>query len=32
MDRITKQGYFIIYTEKILAENIVHIYVEEVFI
>ena len=32
MDKMTKQGYFIAYIEKILAENIAYIYVKEVFI
>ena len=32
IDKFTKQGYFIIYTEEILAENIVQIYIKEVFI
>jgi len=31
VDRITKWGYFILYTEEILAEDIVYIYVKEVF-
>ena len=29
---ITKQGYFIIYTKEILAENKTQIYIKEVFI
>jgi len=32
VDKITKWGYFILYTEKILAENIARIYVKEVFL
>jgi len=32
VDRITKWGYFILYTEKILAKNIARIYIKEVFL
>ena len=32
INKFTKQGYFIIYTKKILAENIAQIYIKEVFI
>ena len=32
MDKFTKWGYFIIYIEEILAENIVQVYIKEVFI
>ena len=32
VNKFTKQGYFIIYTEEILAEDIVQIYIREVFI
>ena len=32
INKFTKQGYFIIYTEEILAENIVQIYIKEIFI
>ena len=32
MDKFTKWGYFIIYMEEILAENIAQIYIKEVFI
>jgi len=32
MDRITKWGYFILYTEEILVKNIARIYVKEVFL
>jgi len=31
VDRITKWGYFILYTEEILAEDIARIYIKEVF-
>ena len=31
MDKLTKWGYFIACTEKILAENIARIYIKEVF-
>ena len=30
--KFTKWGYFIVYTEEILAENIVQIYIKKVFI
>ena len=32
VDRMTKQGYFILYTEEILAEDVARIYVKEVFL
>ena len=32
INKFTKWGYFIIYTEKILAENIAQIYIKEIFI
>ena len=32
MDKFTKQGYFIIYIEEILAEDIAQIYIKEIFI
>ena len=32
IDKFTKQGYFIIYTEEISAEDMVQIYIKEVFI
>ena len=32
MDKFTKWGYFIVYTEEILAEDIAQIYIKEVFI
>ena len=31
MDKLTKQGYFIVCIEEILAEDIARIYVKEVF-
>jgi len=31
IDRLTKWGYFIAYTEEISAENIAQIYIKEVF-
>ena len=31
INKFTKQGYFIAYTEEILAEDIVQIYIKEVF-
>jgi len=31
VDRITKWGYFILYTEEILVEDVARIYVKEVF-
>jgi len=31
VDRITKWGYFILYTEEILAEDVARIYIKEVF-
>ena len=32
IDKFTKQGYFIIYIEEILAKDIAQIYIKEVFI
>jgi len=32
VDRMTKRGYFILYIEKILIEDIVYIYIKEVFL
>ena len=32
INKFTKQGYFIVYTEEILVENIVQIYIKEVFV
>jgi len=32
MDKLIKWGYFIAYTEEILAEDIARIYIKEVFI
>ena len=32
IDKFTKWGYFIAYTEEILAENIVQVYIKEVFL
>ena len=32
VNKFTKWGYFIIYTEEILVENIVQIYIKKVFI
>jgi len=32
VDRITKWGYFILYTEKILIKDIAKIYIKEVFL
>ena len=32
VDKFTKWGYFIIYTEEILVKNIVQIYIKEVFV
>jgi len=32
MDRIIKWGYFILYIEEILAEDIARIYIKEVFL
>ena len=31
VDKFIKWGYFVIYTEKVLAKNIVQIYIKEVF-
>ena len=30
--KFTKQGYFIVYTEEISAEDIVQIYIKEIFV
>ena len=32
VDKLIKWGYFIVYTEEILAEDIARIYIKEVFI
>jgi len=32
VDKITKWGYFILYTEEVLVENVARIYVKEVFL
>ena len=32
INKFTKWGYFIIYTKEILVENIVQIYIKEIFI
>ena len=32
MDKLTKWGYFIIYIEEILVEDVVQLYIKEVFI
>ena len=32
MDKFTKWGYFVIYIEEILAEDIAQIYIKEVFV
>ena len=32
VDKLTKQGYFITYTEKVSTEDIARIYIKEVFI
>ena len=32
MEKLTKQGYFVVYTEEILVEDITRIYIKEVFI
>ena len=32
MDKFTKWGYFITYIEEILAEDVVQVYVKEVFL
>ena len=32
INKFTKQGYFIIYTEEILVEDIVQVYIKEVFL
>jgi len=32
VDRITKWGYFILYIEEILVEDVAHIYVKEVIL
>ena len=31
VNKFTKWGYFIVYTEEILAENIAQIYIKEIF-
>jgi len=31
VDRMTKWGYFILYIKEILAEDVAHIYIKEVF-
>ena len=32
MNKFTKWGYFIAYTEEILAEDVVQVYIKEVFL
>ena len=32
IDKFTKQGYFVVYTEEILAKDIAQIYIKEVFV
>jgi len=32
VDKLTKWGYFIVYIEEILAENVVYIYIKKVFL
>ena len=32
MDKFTKWGYFITYTEEILAEDIAQVYIKEIFL
>ena len=32
INKFTKQGYFVVYIEEILAEDIVRIYIKEVFV
>ena len=32
VNKFTKQRYFVVYTEEILAENIAQIYIKEVFV
>ena len=32
VDKYTKQGYFIVYTEEIIAEELIEIYIREVFV
>ena len=32
INKFTKQGYFIVYTKKFLAEDIAQIYIKEIFI
>ena len=32
VDKLTKQGYFIVYIEEISAEDIIQIYIKELFI
>ena len=31
VNKLTKQGYFVVYIEEILAEDIVYIYTKEIF-
>ena len=31
MDKLTKWGYFVVYIEEILVEDVVHIYTKEIF-
>ena len=32
VNKFTKQGYFVVYTKEILAEDIVQIYIKKVFV
>ena len=32
VNKLTKQGYFVVYTEEILVEDIAYIYTKEIFI
>ena len=32
INKLTKQGYFIVYIEEILTENIIRIYIKKMFI
>ena len=32
VNKFTKQGYFIVYTKEILAEDVAQIYIKEIFI
>ena len=32
MDKFIKWGYFVVYTEEILAKDVVQIYIKEVFV